>query len=419
MYGLIDCNNFFVSCERVFDPTLNGRAVVVLSNNDGCVIARSNEAKRLGIPMGCPAFQIRDYTDSRDIVALSGRHVLYNDISHRVMSILGEEVENLQIYSVDEAFFTLPYDDVEQNHELMAKIIKRIQKYVGIPVSAGFAPSRTLAKIASHVAKKSKRITDGVYWLVRKEAIDIILRRTDINDVWGIGKRLSADLHSRGIDTAYDFAHLPPAQVRQLFSITVERTLRELRGEDCQVENPVTIAHKSIMSSRTFGHIITDRRQVQDAILSFAEKISRQLRREHSVAGSVVTYVRGDRFRKDLPYYANSCQIKLPCPASDAHTIVHHALLALANIFREGIAYRRAGVIALDINSDTAIQLNVWDNSHPERKRRLMESIDNINDHFDALQVKLAPQLLRGEWSPIRNHEDSKKYALRFYSGMS
>ena len=205
MYGLVDCNNFFVSCERVFDPRLNGKKVVVLSNNDGCVIARSNEAKAAGIPMGCPAFKIKEHTDPSQVIQLSGRHILYRDLSDRVMKIMGAEVENLQVYSVDEAFFKLPHEDVETSHLIMADLVKKIRQYVGIPVSIGFAPTRTLAKIANHIAKRDRRITDGVYWLVRSEAIDIILRRTAIDDVWGIGRRLSASLKAKGIMTAADF----------------------------------------------------------------------------------------------------------------------------------------------------------------------------------------------------------------------
>ena len=214
MYGLLDCNNFFVSCERVFDPRLNGKTVVVLSNNDGCVIARSNEAKAAGIPMGCPAFKIKEHTDPRQVIQLSARHILYRDLSTRVMSILGQEADNVQQYSVDEAFFILPHEDVETSHRAMAEVVKKVKQYVGIPVSIGFAPSRTLAKVANHIAKRDRRITDGVYWLVRPEAIDIILRRTAIEDVWGIGRRLAASLQSRGIRTAADFVKMPPSLVR-------------------------------------------------------------------------------------------------------------------------------------------------------------------------------------------------------------
>ena len=418
MYGLVDCNNFFVSCERVFDPRLNGRKVVVLSNNDGCVIARSNEAKAAGIPMGCPAFKIKEHTDPRQVVQLSARHILYRDLSNRVMNILGQEVENVQQYSVDEAFFLLPHEDVETSHRVMAEVVKKVRQYVGIPVSIGFAPTRTLAKIANHIAKKDHRITDGVYWLVRPEAIDIILRRTAIEDVWGIGRRLAASLKSKGIITAADFVKMPSSLVRSQYSVTLERTQRELMGHDCQIANPVTTAHKTIMTSRTFGKVLTNRDEIADAIVSFAERTARQLRDEGSVAGSVMTYVRGDHFREDLPFYSNSCQLQLATPTSDTMTIVRQALVAFNNIWRDGFGYRKAGVMALDIQHGGAIQLNVFDPEDHGKLRRLMTSIDGINNLYGRRSVKLAPGLQRGEWAPNQNHFQPLSKTLHFYTGM-
>lgn len=418
MYGLVDCNNFFVSCERVFDPRLNGKTVVVLSNNDGCVIARSNEAKAAGIPMGCPAFKIKEYTDPRHVIQLSARHILYRDLSDRVMHLMTQEVDNLQQYSVDEAFFKLPYKDVEKSHQAMAELVKKIRQYVGIPVSIGFAPSRTLAKVANHIAKRDRRITDGVYWLVRPEAIDIILRRTPIEDVWGVGRRLASSLQAKGIKTAADFVKMPPSLVRSQYSVTLERTQRELMGHDCQIANPITIAHKSIMTSRTFGKVLTDRDEIADAIVSFAERTARQLRDEGSVAGSIMTYVRGDRFREDLPFYSNSCQMQLDTPTNDTMTIVRQALNALNNIWRDGFTYRKAGVMALDVQHGEGIQLNVFDPEDHGKLRRLMASIDGINNMYGSRSIKLAPCLQRGEWAPNQNHFQAKSKTLHFFTGM-
>ena len=418
MYGLIDCNNFFVSCERVFDPRLNGKKIVVLSNNDGCVIARSNEAKAAGIPMGCPAFKIKEHTDPRPVIQLSARHILYRDLSDRVMHLLDHEVDNLQQYSVDEAFFKLPHEDVETSHRVMAELVKKIRQYVGIPVSVGFAPSRTLAKVANHIAKRDPRITDGVYWLVRPEAIDIILRRTPIEDIWGIGRRLAASLQAQGIRTAADFVKIPPSLLRSQYSVTLERTQRELLGHDCQIANPVSIAHKTIMTSRTFGRVLTDRDEIADAIVSFAERTARQLRDEGSVAGSVMTYVRGDRFRQDLPFYSNSCQLTLDTPSSDTMTIVRSALKALSHIWRDGYGYRKAGVMALDIQHGGGIQLNLFDADDHGKLRRLMTSIDGINNMYGARSVRLTPGLQRGQWAPNQNHFNTASQTLHFYTGM-
>lgn len=418
MYGLVDCNNFFVSCERVFDPRLNGKKVVVLSNNDGCVIARSNEAKAAGIPMGCPAFKIKEHTDPRQVIQLSARHILYRDLSNRVMKILGQEVANVQQYSVDEAFFILPHIDAETSHRQMAEMVKKIKQYVGIPVSVGFAPSRTLAKIANHIAKRDSRITDGVYWLIRPEAIDIILRRTPIEDVWGIGRRLAASLKARGIMTAGEFVKMPPSLVRSQYSVTLERTQRELMGHDCQAANPVDIAHKTIMTSRTFGKVLTNRDEIADAIVSFAERTARQLRDEGGVAGSVMTYVRGDHFREDLPFYSNSCQLMLDTPSSDTMTIVRQALNAFNNIWRDGFGYRKAGVMVLDIQRNNGIQLNLFDPEDHGKLRRLMNSIDGINNMYGRRSVRLAPGVQRGEWAPNQNHFQDESKTLHIYTGM-
>lgn len=419
MLGLVDCNNFFVSCERVFNPALNGRPVVVLSNNDGCVISRSNEAKALGIPMGCPAFQIGDFANPDDVVQLSARHIVYADMSHRIMSIMGSEVENLEIYSVDESFFKAPYDDVERNHEFLARLVSKIYHHVGIPVSIGFAPSRTLAKIASHIAKRDSRITDGVYWLVRPEAIDIILRRTPIADVWGIGRRMAASLMGRGVETAFKFAKMPSGLVRSMFSVTAERTQRELRGEDCQLISPVMAAHKSIMTSRTFGHVLSDRRDVQDAIVHFAQFTAKRLRDEQQVASIVTVYIRGDRHRQDLPYYSNSCSVRLNTPSSSTMVIVHYALIAFNAIFREGYAYRKAGVMVAELTPDSMIQLNVWDTQNHGKQRNLMRAIDAINQQFQSQAVKLAPEAGSRPWTANQTHFQAGSNTLRIYTGVA
>ncbi len=420
MYGLVDCNNFFVSCEQVFNPALERRPVVVLSNNDGCVIARSNEAKRLGIPMGCPAFQIKDHTDPRQVVQLSARHIVYSDLSHRIMAILGQTVEGIEIYSVDEAFFRMPTDDVERGHEMMAALVKRIRREVGVPVSIGFAPSRTLCKIAAETAKKHPQIKDSVYWIIRPEAIDIMLRRTPIEDVWGVGRRLAPQLKARGITTAAHLAALPPEVVRINYSVTLERTARELRGEDCLQPAPISTSRKTIMNSRTFGTVLTERNDVRDAVLNFAERCAKHLRDEHSVAAAVTAFVSGDRFREDLPYYSNDCRLRLSTPSSATNVIVHYAMLAFNNIFREGYGYRRAGVIVSDISPDSGVQLNLFDKTDHGKQRELMKAIDTINDNYGSRMVQLAPQAdATARWRPLQGHTATASHTLRFYTAMS
>ena len=419
MYALADCNNFFVSCERVFNPTLNGKPVVVLSNNDGCAISRSNEAKALGIPMGCPAFQIKNYTDPNKVVMLSARHVLYQDLSSRIMRILGEVAIDLEVYSVDEAFFKLPYDDNDCNHKLLVSLVKKIYKYVGVPVSIGFAATRTLAKIASHVAKNDLSCHDRVLGLTNQEHVNRILQRTRVNDIWGVGRRLNAKLLSSGIHSASEFVRLPKSFLQKIGNINLVRTQQELLGQDCVTINPVTIAHKSIMNSRTFGHVLSKKRDISDAIISFAQACAEQLRREKSAAISVTVYVRGDRFREDLPFYSNSCTIRMQSHTSSSIEIARHAVMAFNSIFRQGFSYRKAGVMVSDIKPIAELQLNIFNAEQEVKHNKLMSAIDGINRRYGSKQVVLAPTLTKGEWAPLQNHFNSQSKTLRFYSGMN
>ena len=419
MYALADCNNFFVSCERVFNPTLNGKPVVVLSNNDGCAISRSNEAKALGIPMGCPAFQIKNYTDASNIVMLSARHILYNDISNRIMRILGEMAIDLEVYSVDEAFFKLPYDDDERNHAMLATLVKRIQQYVGVPVSIGFAATRTLAKIASHVAKKDPSNLDRVMGLTRQEDIDRILSNMKIDDIWGIGRRLNAKLLSCGIHHASEFVRLPKSYLQKIGNINLVRTQQELLGNDCVSINPVTIAHKSIMNSRTFGHVLNKKRDINDAVISFAQSCATQLRQEQATALIVTVFLRGDRFRQDLPFYSNSCSVRMESHTASTIEIAHHAVAALNAIFKDGFYYRKAGVMVTDIIPATQLQLNIFNAEQEVKHSKLMTAIDDINKRYGSKQIMLAPTLTKGEWAPQQNHFNRQSKTLRFYSGMN
>lgn len=419
MYALADCNNFFVSCERVFNPSLNGKPVVVLSGNDGCVIARSNEAKALGIPMGCPAFQVKNYTDPANVIMLSGRHIVYRDLSNRIMRILGEVALNLEVYSVDEAFFALPYEDIEQNHKLLASLVKKVQQYVGVPVSIGFAPTRTLAKIASHVAKKDKNNAERVKGLTDADEINQVLNRINIDDVWGIGRRLNAKLLSCGIDTAGKFIMLPQSYLRRIGNINLVRTQQELKGIDCITINSVDIVHKSIMNSRTFGHVISKKQDIADAIISFAQSCARQLRQEGSAAQVVTVYIRGDHFRQDLPFYSNSCSVRLPSHTASAMDIAKHALTAFNNIYRENFTYRKAGVMVSDIKNDDELQLDLFNGENDVRQAKLMTAIDKINNRYGKKQIVLAPTLTRGDWAPQQNHFVPLSKTLHFYTGMN
>lgn len=418
-FGLIDCNNFFVSCERLFNPDLNNRPVVVLSNNDGCVISRSNEAKALGIPMGCPAFKIKEYVGSpNNVVEISGNHTLYHNISNRIMYMLGKDVENIQVYSVDEAFFQIGCSNTEEAYFEGAKLAAKIYHNIGIPVSIGIAPTKTLAKIASHIAKKTKTDTDNTYMIYTKDEIEKVLRVTPLDDVWGIGRRLSKDLHKLHISSAYDFTQLPSSFLKSNYNITTERIKRELLGESCTEISSIDRAKQSIMTSRSFGKLISDKRQLIEAIVNFTSHCCDLLRQQNSLSGSVTVYIRGDVNQPSLPFYSNKCEIKLQYPTCNTMEIVNSAITAFCNIFREKYYYKKAGVILGDISDGNLQQLDIFHSDDEMKSQKLMQAIDNINIKNGSNTISLATAKSSGKWVPRKEHLSKKSNVIQIYSGM-
>lgn len=416
-YGLVDCNNFFVSCERLFRPDLNNKPVVVLSNNDGCVVSRSNEAKLLGIPMGCPAFKIKEYTHS-NVIAISGNHTLYNDISHRIMYMLGQDVENIQVYSVDEAFFTIGCSSPNEAYVEADKLVQKIKHNIGIPVSVGISYTKTLAKIASHIAKKTKNDTNNTYALISNDEITKALKSTPISEVWGIGRRLSADLHKYHIITAFDFIQMPSSFLQSLYSITTERIKRELMGENCTDISPTDRAKQSIMTSRSFGKLVSEKSQLADAIVNFASNCCKLLRQQNSVANSVTIYIRGDVNQPNLPFYSNKCEIRLQYSTCDTMEIVNQALLALDTIFRDGYMYKKAGVVLGGIIDANKQQLNIFHSDMEQKQKKLMSAIDSINMLNGSNTISLASSRSQGKWQSRKEHTSPQSKVLHIYSGM-
>lgn len=418
IYGLIDCNNFFATCERAFNPALWGKPVVVLSNNDGCVISRSYEAKDLGIPMGCPAFKIKEYTDASKVIMISGRHQLYGDISARIMSIVGHHVEKIEIYSIDEAFFRMPYGDDERNTEFALMLTRKIYQYTGISVSIGFAPTRTLAKVASHLAKKKRTLNENVYALTDKIDIEMQLAMLPIRDVWGIGRQTAESLKSQRVNTAIDFVRMPSVFVRRRYTVTGYRTQCELKGEDCSAMSAATIAHQSIMTSRSFGKTISGKQDLNDAIVSFASMSAKRLRSQNSIASSVTAFVASDRFSETEPYYSNSCEIKLPTPSSSTLEIVKYAVMAMNNIYRPGVNYKKAGVLLSGIRPCTAVQQNLFAEVDLNKHNKLMQIVDQINSKTGSYCVGLAPDQASHKWAPSKKFQSAPKSSLHIFSAM-
>lgn len=379
MYALVDCNNFFVSCERVFRPQLEGKAVVVLSNNDGCVVARSNESKAMGIKMGTPFFKVRDLVDQGRLTACSSNYALYGDLSNRVMSLLADAVPKIEIYSIDEAFMHLEGIDPDKVPQLCRNLVLKIRKWVGVPVSIGVAPTKTLAKIASHFAKTYKGYR-GVCMIDTDAKRLKALSLTPIDDVWGIGRRMAPKLLERGVRTALDYTERPREWVASNFNVTAVRTWEELQGRRC-VEEDTLERRQSICTSRSFADTIEDPDELLLRISDFAAMCAHKLREEGSAASEVTTFMYTNRFREDQAQYFPSATIRLDVAASSTQKIVGAALKAFRTIFRDGYKYKKAGVVVSGITSSDAVQASLFDHDGDMREKhdRISKVIDAVN----------------------------------------
>lgn len=379
MIGLIDCNNFFVSCERVFDPSLRNKPVIVLSNNDGCAVALSNEAKKLGLKRGAPLFQIQDQVDRHGIVVLSGNHRLYGDMSSRVMATISETIPEIEVYSVDECFIRFDLWPVADVTEAGHTIVKRVRRNTGIPTSIGIAPTKTLAKIAARFAKKYpayKSVCVIDTETKRRKALAL----TDIEDVWGIGRRLGRKMRALGINTALQLASLPQHRIDRIVNICGERTWRELNGEPCIEWESTPPEKKQICCSRSFATMIMQPEPLFEAMAAFAAIASRKLREQRSAAASLSVFVHTNPHRPDMDQYHASNYCKLLEPTNDVMTITAAAIEALRPIYRRGYGFKKAGIIITEITPDDAIQQSLF--TSPEdrsRRRRLMAVMDHIN----------------------------------------
>ena len=392
MFALADCNNFFASCERVFRPDLQGKPVIVLSNNDGCAIARSNEAKALGIKMGAPLFKIRHLVEKHDIAVFSGNMALYGEMSQRVRWVLGEYAPSVEVYSIDEAFLDLRgMNDID--FDAYAKEISaQCWKMTSIPVSVGIAPTKTLAKIASKLCKQYPKLRGGCY-MHRVQDIEKVLRKYPIEDVWGIGRKSAAKLHERYVKTAYEFTCLPESAVQKLMGITGVRTWKELQGIPCIEFEDGFEAKQSICVSRSFSTEIYDLKELQEQIANFASDMAEKLRKQHSVTSEVTVFAYTNRFKEDLPQTHSSALITYTTPTAEQRTIVASAVQATGDLFRSGYGYKKAGVIATGIMDQSDIMQSMFEDTDSiEREHKITSALDAINSTFGAGTVKLAVQ---------------------------
>ena len=414
MYALVDGNNFYVSCERIFRPSLQGIPAVVLSNNDGCAIARSNEAKALGIKMGAPWFQIKHLMDSHGLVALSANFALYGDISDRMMSLAAGLGPTQEIYSIDESFIGLEGvrgDLVERSH----KIRSRILQWTGIPCGIGMGRTKTLAKLANHIAKTAER-RPGVYpghlaqvcnlEVLSADEWQRVFEATEVGEVWGIGRRISKQLTDGGIKTVQDLVRMDVATIRKGWSVVLERTVRELQGTPCIGLDDAPAPKKEIASTRSFGHAVTELSDLTQAVTEFASRAAEKVRKQHSLASEVMVFIRTSPFRKD-PQYSRSIVVPLRRPTADTGAIVQATVLGLRAIYCQGFKYAKAGVMLLDLQPDSIIQgeLDLGGDDSLENtadKARLMSALDAINKRYGRGTMKIASAGLDGDrrvWS--------------------
>lgn len=389
MFALADCNNFFVSCERVFRPELNGKPVVVLSSNDGCAIARSNEAKRLGIKMGAPLFQIRDIVKQHNVTVFSSNMSLYADFSRRVRMVLKEYAPHIEVYSIDEAFLDLRGVE-NKDFDIFAKELSaRCRRLTGIPISVGVAPTKTLAKIAAELCKSYPKLRGGCY-MHRKEDIEKVLRKTPIEDVWGIGRRSAPRLKERGVVTAYDFSQLPRDFVQRRMGITGVRTWQELNGIPAIGFEAKQEAKQSICNSRSFAKEIYDLDELLEQVAKFATMTAEKLRSQDSVCKRLTLFAATNRFHSDeLQQYGN-ITIQMAEPTDSTIEIVRTAREALIEIYVPGVGYKKAGVIAMDIVPRSALHISMFSAEENERHHRLMQAIDTINKSAGKSAVTVA-----------------------------
>lgn len=400
MIGLIDCNNFFASCERVFNPSLNGRPIVVLSNNDGCVIARSEEVKKLGVKMGVPFYQIKELIRKENIAVFSSNYTLYGDLSRRVMSILSDQIPEIDVYSIDEAFLDL--SGIDNLSEFGQKLVKNTARGSGIPVSLGIAPTRTLAKLANRFAKKYPAY-NRVCIIDSGEKRIKALQKTKVGDIWGIGRRISKTLEYYGVNTAYDLTQKSRSWVRSKMTVVGERTWLELQGEPCITSDSV-VEKQQICTSRSFGEMITSFDSLRESVANFASACAAKLRRQNSLAQGLIVFAYTNRHREDLQQYFPSKVVSFSFATSDTIEIVKLANHALESIYKDGYEYKKAGVILTHIIPETEYMQDLFDPRDREKQKRISDMVDSINKKNGNNSIKLAAQGVgKADWNLRRD----------------
>jgi DNA polymerase V len=412
MFALIDCNSFYASCEKIFRPDLKDRPVVILSNNDGCVIARSSEAKKMGVSMTQPWYQIKDQYLSKGGIVFSSNYEFYADISNRVMNVLSDLCPEIDIYSIDEAFLDLR--SFKKNIDLVnfAYDCKRkIREWVGIPVSIGIAPTKTLAKLANKVAKDDPRF-DGVVILSEPRVIKHFLRSMPVENIWGIGKRLTARLENIGVKTAYDLTQIDSRLIGDNFNVVLERTVRELKGQSCITLHDFMEPKKQIMVSRSFGRSIRTKNVLSEAISFHASRAAEKLRYEKQKCRLITTFIRSNRFNTKIKQIYASRSLELIHPTDDTRIIIKSANRILEKIYANGYQYAKAGILLSDFTDSYGYQMSLFDRKSDEKSAsKLMETIDYIN-LMEIAKVGFGNQGYQNTWK-MKREIKSQRYTTK------
>ena len=410
MFALVDCNNFYASCERLFRPDLVGKPIVVLSNNDGCVIARSQEAKDLGIAMGAQTFLFEKFFKENNVHVFSSNYALYGDMSARVMALLSTYTPDVEVYSIDESFLKFDGFDYFKLRDIGVEMRRAVSKGTGIPVSIGFAPTKALAKLANRIAKKRPG-ANGVFVIDSVEHLETEIAKFPIEDVWGIGRQHEKRLKAIGVKTVLDFTHLPDQWVNKNMSIVGLRLKRELAGIRTLDLEETTKAKKNIAVTRSFSQNYSQWSEVKERVITFATIIGEKLRKQDSCCNVIQVFVHTNSFRRDQPQYSRAITVELPYPTNSGIELAHFAADALQRIFKTGYGYKKAGVLALELTPAANTQRMLFENSDP-RHAHLMAVMDKLNKALGQQKVKLASQDLDRTWK-MRRERLSPRYTTR------
>ena len=397
--ALVDCNSFYVSCERLFNPKINSKPVVVLSNNDGCVISRSTEAKKIGIKMGEPYFKVKELVKKNNVYIFSSNYALYGDISRRVMKTLKSFSDKIETYSIDEAFIDLSHVGEKEVENYGKEIRKRILKWTGIPSSVGISNTKTLSKVANHIAKKNKT---GVIYL--KENIDESLKNFKISDIWGVGKQLSKLYIKNGIDTAYKLKNISNSWVKKSTNVLGAKTVMELRGISCINLETQETKRKSCCVSRSFGKKVESLEKLKESITTHCLNAAEKIRNDNQITRSVTVYIRTSPFNKNKRYYSNSITIDLPIATSNSLELVKEAINGLKRIYRYGYFYQKAGIILSKLTDSSEKELNLLAPIMENKSQTLMKAIDCANAKYGRNSISVAQAGINNSWKMRREH---------------